>query len=81
MSNVHKSASGPAISIIRAGQKLANAIEQAGGDASIAIMAPEPVGTAFRAFVEAVRLNQIEVELLQDHMEREVKRLDDEAQP
>ena len=78
---ITKSAAGPAISIIRAGQKIANAIEQAGGDASIAIMAPEPVGTAFSAFVEAVRLNQIEVELLQDHMEREVKRLDDEAQP
>lgn len=50
-------------------------------EATIACMAPEPISTAFREYVEAIRLEQIEHERLQTHLDDAVKQLDDEAKP
>jgi len=69
------------VSVLKAHGKLREAIELAGGDATIAIMAPEPVASAFREYVEVIRLNAIDHEKLQTHFDDEVKRLDQEAKP
>lgn len=80
--NTHISAGyGTEPSIHRAAARLRAAIDEVGGEASIAILAPEPVATRFREFVETVRTAALDHAKLQTHMDDDIRKLEEDAKP
>jgi hypothetical protein len=50
-------------------------------NSTVAIMAPEPIASLFKGYVEAIRTEQIEIDQLQTHMEDVIAKLDEDAKP
>lgn len=44
-------------------------------------MAPEPIASLFKTYVEAIRTEQLEIDQLQTHMEDAIAKLDEDAKP
>jgi len=50
-------------------------------NSTVAIMAPEPIASLFKTYVEAIRTEQLEIDQLQTHMEDAIAKLDEDAKP